>query len=160
MGEDPRELIESIAERYLDQLQSGKTPDRAALLEKNPEIAEALELRLTALERIHRVARKMPAAELEEPEEKLPERIGRFQISGLLVRGSFGTVYKAYDAELDREVAIKVPRVGIFLSKVGEERFLREARSAARLKYPGIVAVYEIGFDDNLPFIVSEAING
>jgi len=54
-------------------------------------------------------------------------------------------VYKAHDPKLDRVVAIKVPRAGYFSTPEEEQRFLREARHAARLRHGGIVSVYEIG---------------
>jgi len=88
--------------------------------------------------------------------EDLPRTVGRFTVKQLLGRGAFGNVYKALDEELDRSVAVKVPRAGYFGAKEDEERFLREARSAARLRHPGIVAVHEIGNDRGVPYIVSE----
>jgi tRNA A-37 threonylcarbamoyl transferase component Bud32 len=88
--------------------------------------------------------------------EDLPRAVGRFTVKQLLGRGAFGNVYKALDEELDRSVAVKVPRAGYFGAKEDEERFLREARSAARLRHPGIVAVHEIGNDRGVPYIVSE----
>ena len=90
-----------------------------------------------------------------EPRD-VPAAIGRFRILLLLGRGAFGAVYKAQDAELDRTVAVKVPRAGYFGTKEEEERFLREARAAASLKHPRIVRVYEIGYHLGVPFIVSE----
>jgi WD40 repeat protein/tRNA A-37 threonylcarbamoyl transferase component Bud32/tetratricopeptide (TPR) repeat protein len=86
----------------------------------------------------------------------IPDRIGRFQILHLLGRGAFGAVYKGHDQELDRFVAVKVPRAGQLESKEAEERFLREARSAARLHHPGIVKVHEVGVEAGVPFLVSD----
>jgi len=98
------------------------------------------------------------------PEEgmggELPDSFGRFQLLEILGRGAFGVVYKALDTELDRVVALKVPRAGIFSTDEDEERFHREARSAAALKHRGIVQVYEILEVDGLPCIVSEYIEG
>ncbi|MEM7230998.1 MAG: protein kinase [Planctomycetota bacterium] len=92
--------------------------------------------------------------------DELPQSIGKFQILSMLGRGSFGTVYLGLDSELDRQVAIKVPRVGIFLSSNDERRFLREARSSALLRHPGIVGILEIGDESGVPYIVSEFIEG
>src|SRR5436309_11036758 len=58
-----------------------------------------------------------------------PHRLGRFEVLGQVGCGSFGTVYKARDLELDRVVALKVPRSGSLAGKGDPERFLREARS-------------------------------
>jgi tRNA A-37 threonylcarbamoyl transferase component Bud32 len=90
----------------------------------------------------------------------LPKSVGRFEILEQLGQGAFGTVYKARDPELQRLVAVKVPRAGSFSSHEEEQRFLREARAAAQLSHPGIVPVLEIAHDRDLPFIVSEYIEG
>ena len=88
--------------------------------------------------------------------ELLPRAVGKFQVLAVLGRGTFGTVYKATDPDLARTVAVKVPRAGYFASSEDEERFLREARSAAQLSHPGIVKVLEIARERGVPYIVSE----
>src|SRR5262245_14251946 len=67
-----------------------------------------------------------------------PRRLGKFEFLEQIGVGAFGTVYKARDTELDRTVAIKVPRAGSLPAKEDMERVLREARNAAQLKHPGI----------------------
>jgi WD40 repeat protein/Flp pilus assembly protein TadD/ribosomal protein S27E len=91
---------------------------------------------------------------------RLPKRIGKFEVLELLGRGGFGAVYKARDTELDRTVAIKVPRAGYFVNQEDEERFFREARHLARLRHPGIVPIYEIAHERGVPYIVSEYVEG
>jgi hypothetical protein len=91
--------------------------------------------------------------------EKLP-RIGKFELLELVGRGAFGTVYRARDTMLHRMVAFKVPRTGRLATKEDEDRFVREARSVAKLRHPGIVAVYEVGRAEEFPYIVSEYIEG
>lgn len=73
--------------------------------------------------------------------------------------GAFGEVWKARDRELDRTVAIKVPRSGQ-LNEVESEKFFREARAAAQLKHPHIVSIHEVGNDDGTLYIVSDLIRG
>jgi WD40 repeat protein len=90
----------------------------------------------------------------------LPKTLGRFQLLELLGRGSFGAVYKARDAQLDRSVAIKVPRAGYFSAPEEQQRFWREARSAAQLRHPNIVPVHEIAQEGELPYLVSDYIEG
>ncbi|HEV3006950.1 MAG TPA: protein kinase, partial [Pirellulales bacterium] len=87
-------------------------------------------------------------------------RIGRFQVLELLGRGAFGEVYKARDSELDRLVALKIPRTDSFATPEEEQRFLREARSAAGLRHPSIVQVHEISQEHGSPYIVSDYIEG
>jgi hypothetical protein len=95
------------------------------------------------------------------PPPPLPRRIGRFAVLEELGAGSFGHVYRAWDPELERLVALKVPRPGRLSGPAGTERFLREARSAARLQHPGIVALHEIGQTaDGTCFLVEEFIPG
>src|SRR5262245_1618340 len=65
--------------------------------------------------------------------EEAPKRLGKFEFLEQLGIGSFGTVYKARDTELDRLVAVKVPRSGSIPTVEDMDRFLREARSAAQL---------------------------
>jgi serine/threonine-protein kinase len=78
----------------------------------------------------------------------------------VLGHGGMATVELAHDLELDRPVAIK--RLAEHLASIGEfeQRFLREARLAARLSHPNIVAVYDVGEEDGLPFIVMEYVEG
>src|SRR5262249_16896116 len=66
----------------------------------------------------------------------------------------------ARDPDLKRVVAIKVPRAGYFAAAEEEERFLREARSAAQLVHHHIVPVHEIGREGGLPYIVSDYVAG
>ena len=73
--------------------------------------------------------------------------------------GAFGSVWKARDKELDRTVSVKIPRKGQ-LDETETEQFLREARSAAQLKHPGIVAVHEVGREDGQVYIVSDFVEG
>ena len=66
---------------------------------------------------------------LEIPDDALPARFGRFELRQVVGRGGFGTVYRAYDTQLDREVAVKIPRRGALETSDQVNRFLREARS-------------------------------
>src|SRR5262249_35195967 len=72
-------------------------------------------------------------------------RLGKFELLERLGAGSYGYVFRARDLELGRMVAIKIPRAGSLASKEDAARFLREARSAAQLKHPGIVSLHETG---------------
>ena len=85
--------------------------------------------------------------------------LGHFELMDRIGVGAFGEVWTAHDSELDRTVAIKLPRKGQ-LSAEEAEVFLREARSAARLNHPGIVAVHEVGKADDQLFIVSDFVRG
>jgi tRNA A-37 threonylcarbamoyl transferase component Bud32 len=88
------------------------------------------------------------------------QKLGRFELEGIVGRGAFGTVYKARDSELDRTVAVKMPRTGNLAGPHELDRFLREARSAAQLRHPSIVTVHEVGERDGLPYLVSDFVQG
>lgn len=85
--------------------------------------------------------------------------LGRFDLLERLGAGSFGTVWKARDRELDRIVVVKVPHEGR-LSALEAEQFLREARAAAQLHHPRIASVHEAGRQDGVVYIVSDYIAG
>ncbi|GGO62635.1 hypothetical protein GCM10012289_07760 [Nonomuraea cavernae] len=90
---------------------------------------------------------------------------GRYQRLGRIGQGGMGVVWRAYDAELEREVAIKELRVPEQVTeqerRVWYARMQREARAAARLRHPGIVTVYDLVMgEDGRPWIVMELIHG
>ena len=87
------------------------------------------------------------------------QELGRFELLARLGVGGFGTVWKARDTELDRVVALKIPRRGN-LQPDEVDHFFREARAAAQLRHPNIVSVYEIGREDETIFIVSDYVEG
>jgi serine/threonine protein kinase/formylglycine-generating enzyme required for sulfatase activity len=90
-----------------------------------------------------------------------PATIGRYRIDSRLGEGGFGRVFLAWDDELKRTVAIKVPRPNAFSSADGIKLFLDEARMAAQLNHPGIVAVHDIGRQpDGSIYIVLEHVEG
>jgi WD40 repeat protein/tRNA A-37 threonylcarbamoyl transferase component Bud32 len=87
-------------------------------------------------------------------------KVGRFDLVETVGQGAFGTVYKARDPELDRVVAIKVPRTGNLAGPQELDRFLREARSVAQLRHPSIVSVHEVGQTEGVPYLVSDFVRG
>ncbi|MCA9211435.1 MAG: protein kinase [Planctomycetales bacterium] len=87
------------------------------------------------------------------------QRIGHFQLLDKVGMGAFGSVWSARDTELDRQVAVKIPRNGQ-LSTEDAELFIREARAAAQLKHPHIVSVLEVGRHEDRIYIVTEFVQG
>jgi serine/threonine-protein kinase len=87
-------------------------------------------------------------------------RLGKFHLLERVGRGSFGAVWRALDTELERVVALKIPHTGLAISPGELRHFLDEARKAAKLRHPGIVAVHEVTTLQGLPVIVSEFVRG
>jgi serine/threonine protein kinase len=90
-----------------------------------------------------------------------PRRVGKFELLEELGLGSFGHVFRARDTELGRVVAIKMLRAGRLASREEVDRFVREARSAAQLQHPGLVALHETGqTEEGLFYLVEEFVEG
>ncbi len=91
----------------------------------------------------------------------LPQRIGRYEILRLIAEGGFGRVLLARDSDLSRLVAIKISRTGLFSHEKDVARFLKEAKTAAQLKHPNIVAIHDVGRDGALGcYIVMDFVDG
>jgi serine/threonine-protein kinase len=93
-----------------------------------------------------------------EPDLPPDRRLGKYVLRGRLGRGGMGVVYAATDALLDRPAAVKV-LAGRSLDQA-RERFLREARAAARLNHTNVVTVYEVGEEAGLSFLAMELLSG
>ena len=105
------------------------------------------------------VDRGVPVGRSEAGQSHIRRKIAHFELIAQLGVGAFGSVWKAKDTQLDKVVALKIPRVGQ-LAVDEAERFLREARSAAQLSHPNIVTVHAVGRDGDQLYIVSELIDG
>jgi serine/threonine-protein kinase len=85
---------------------------------------------------------------------------GRYRLEHVLGHGGMASVHLADDTELRRSVAIKVLADHLAHDESFRDRFLREARLAARLSHPNVVQVYDVGEDEGRPFIVMEYVPG
>ena len=85
---------------------------------------------------------------------------GRYRVGPRIARGGMATVYEATDLRLDRVCALKVMHAGLGDDDEFAARFVREARSAARLSHPNVVAVFDQGDDDGTLFLAMEYIPG
>jgi serine/threonine protein kinase len=97
-----------------------------------------------------------------QPLEALPFRIaGRYRMVRFVGEGGMGTVYRAHDERLAREVAVKVLRGEHFNNPTLRARFEHEARAVARIDHPGVIAVYDSGEnEDGSLYIVMEWLSG
>src|SRR5262249_42638169 len=88
---------------------------------------------------------------------------GRYTIEALLGEGGMGEVYRAWDSRLHRKVALKVLHRAVVESGAdsqGVARMLREARAAAALNHPNVVAIFDVGEEEGAAFLVMELIEG
>jgi len=85
---------------------------------------------------------------------------GRYRLEHKLGSGGMATVWLAEDLRLARRVAIKIPSEAILADQAFSVRFEREARTAAALSHPHLVPVYDYGYEDERPYLVSEHIDG
>ncbi len=86
-----------------------------------------------------------------------PRRFGKYDLVGKIGSGGFGVVLRGRDPHLQRDVAIKISTTeNAELSK----RFLREAKIAARFQHPNIVTIFDFGYENGVPFMVQELLDG
>ena len=91
----------------------------------------------------------------------VPSHVGRYRIVSLLGAGGFGSVYLAFDEQLERHAAVKVPHRRLVDRPEAAESYIAEARAAAHLDHPNIVPVYDVASSPDFPcFIVSKFIEG
>src|SRR6266446_5534175 len=87
-------------------------------------------------------------------------RLGPYEIIAPIGAGGMGEVYRARDARLGRDVAIKVLPAAYSADPDRLRRFEQEARAAAALNHPNIVAIHDIGSRDGSPYVVQELLEG
>ena len=112
-----------------------------------------------------RLARGTPSLHLAmpvaQPRALVGTRMGRYELRSLLGAGGMGQVYAAYDAELDRELAVKVLHPELARSAaVLAERLVRESRLMAKVVHPSVITVYDVGRTDDAVFIAMELVRG
>ena len=86
--------------------------------------------------------------------------LGPYEIRGLIAAGGMGQVYRAHDARLDRDVAVKVLPSEYADDLVRLRRFEQEARAAGALTHPNLLTVYDVGTDHGRPYLVTELLDG
>ena len=88
------------------------------------------------------------------------EEVGRYQIDAIIGEGAMARVFKAYDPKIDRTLAIKLLKTHLLTDEEYRVRFFREAKGAGILSHPNIVTVFDVGEEDNHPFLAMEWVEG
>jgi len=166
-GEDPR-IIEAL-EAYLEVVEAGEPPRLRDFIERYPEIAEGLERCLTGMEAIRAVAPQFrdETSDSETTGEveigfqaALPQTLGDYRLDRELGRGGMGVVFEAWQASLQRRVAVKVLPFAATLDPRQLQRFRTEAQAAACLQHENIVPIYAVGFERGVHYYVMRYIEG
>src|SRR5450432_685693 len=87
-------------------------------------------------------------------------KLGPYEIQSPLGAGGMGEVYRARDARLNRDVAIKILPTSFSIDPERLQRFAQESRAAAALNHPNILSIFDIGDDRGTPYVVSELLEG
>jgi len=165
------EVFDSLLLAYDDALASGTTReafDSSAMPAQLLGELEDTRAFLDMMERARRVRAQSPdgaapeSASTGSRNDSLLEegRIGHFRIVRELGRGGYGVVFLAVDTDLQRQVALKVPRPEVIVTSELLRRFHREAQLAGSLTHPNLVTVYEVGRDGPFLFIASAYCRG
>lgn len=157
LKDNPEALVDLIYAEVLLRRERGEDPTADEYVLRFPDLAEPIQTQFELDAAMDEASTQWAgSADLgESVDPSPPKQVGRFQIERELGRGGFGIVYLAFDPQLGRHVALKVPRVDVVDSAELRQRFQQEARAAAVLDHPNLVPIYEAGEIGSLCYIVS-----
>src|SRR5829696_5635592 len=162
-----REIVEQLAEEFVERFRRGERLALSDYTARYPEHAEQIRDLFPALVVMERIAPDSDSpgwsgaeAPARQPPGDHPEQIGDYRILREVGRGGMGIVYEAEQVSLGRHVALKVLREKTASDPKRQQRFQREARSAARLHHMNIVPVFGVGEEQGQPYIVMQYIQG
>jgi len=160
---DTEKLAELLI-RWEEAWDHGEDIPASQLCADCPDLVTKLEGQIDALKKMawmKQDATEDADGEAESPDPLISKTLGdRYRIDELIAEGGFGRVYRGFDPELQRPVAIKIPKAVRIASAEQENSLLEEARKAAKLRHAGIVAVHDVGREDGVCFIVTDLIDG
>jgi WD40 repeat protein len=157
--------IDLLAEEVAARLRAGERPTADEYAARHPELAEQIHELFPALMLMEHLApaslsHTLPPAGDGGPPVTPPAFLGEYRLLREVGRGGMGVVYEAVQEPLGRRVALKVLAHGATRSPRYRERFLREARAAARLHHTNIVPVFASGEHDGTLFYAMQFIDG
>ena len=142
-----------------DSVAQGHELSPEELRRDRPELLDELERRIQALKAMRWMEKSSDDDAPAPLAASQPASLGRYRLEQRIGEGGFGEVWKAFDPDLQRMVAIKVPRPDRATPR-DMAAFLAEARKVASTRHPGIVPVFDVGQNEGRWFIVSEFIDG
>lgn len=152
----PELLLESLVARCVDAGDREYRSELARLCVAHPEAAGELRERIAQLERLGFLAGAGSGA---PGTSWFPDRIGGYQLTGVIGRGGMGVVFRALGTD-GTPVALKVVRPDLLGDERARERFRREGRLASRLAHPGICTPLAIGVDEGVPWLAMPLLVG
>jgi serine/threonine protein kinase/Flp pilus assembly protein TadD len=186
---DRESRVNAAIAEFLQAVDSGQTPDRAAFLRQHAELVPELEAFLTDQDRLQELCQtplpslpttpdssagtsigpraRMPSPETVDdgPVEPWPEstlvQVGRYRVEDEIARGGMGVVYRAHDPDLGRSLAVKVLQERHMGDQETARRFLDEAQVCGQLQHPGVPPIHELGtLPDGRPFFAMKLVRG
>jgi len=158
---DPRsrDLLADLLLAWEDAFRSGHDVSAVELAREQPDLVEPLERRIRVLKATYRIDHPKEPQDAEPAPAPRGGRLlgGRYRLDERIAVGGFAEVWRAFDADLQRVVAVKIPKASRIAMK---DAFLAEARRVARLRHPSITSVHDVGVDGDECFIVSEFMDG
>ena len=162
--------LDAVIAGYMQAVEAGDVPNRHALLEQHPGIADQLQTFFADVDRMDRIASPLRNAagpdatsDIDGPgPAALPtiRYFGDYELLEEVARGGMGIVYKARQSSLNRIVALKMILRGTFASAAISSGFRAEAESAANLDHPHIVPIYEVGEHDGQQYFSMKYVEG
>jgi len=145
------ERLAEVLDRYVSDRREGKTVSHDEMIERHPSLAMELRECLPSVDFLD-----SPSSEVNT---ELIKSLAEFEIIETIGRGGMGIVYRARQKSLDREVALKVMRVGI-VDEEALQRFSREAMTTAALHHTNIVPIHAVGHAEGVHFYAMQLIEG
>ena len=162
MTDRDKELLAELLLKWEELYQRGQDTPATELAKDHPDLADELARRIKVLKTVAWLDKPLD----DDPPDADPPALtphtprtftNRYRLDELIAEGGFAQMFRAYDTELQRTVAIKMPKPSRLESK---ESFQAEARRVARLKHDNIVPVYDVGLEGDICFIVTEYVEG
>jgi hypothetical protein len=156
------DLLNRLAEEFAERYRRGQRPSLQEYLDRHPALADEIRDLFPALAEVERAEADRPEPVGHRPEVNVPplRRVGDYRILRTIGEGGMGVVYEAEQVSLGRRVALKVLSRQTLGDARAQERFRREARSAARLHHTNIVPVFEVGQEGDVCYYAMQLIQG
>lgn len=159
MSDAPDDIIDQLLDEWESARREGRSISVSQLCREHPELIEDVKDQIAAVEWVrHRQEQFFsPGSANAQAQFDRPKSLGRFVLEEIVGAGGFGVVWKAFDPELNRQVAIKLPQ---FTSDEDREICIQEAQHLAGLDHPNIVKIFDVGRENGDVFLVAQFVDG